>query len=294
MKNKEIYIAAEKRRLSFGLALLMHLLLLIFLFFGIHWQNQPVVPVEVELWGDMPAALPHQSSPPPAAPEQKEEIQKESLPVNSPLLKTEKTESVKAVVPKVVPDIVEDKQKLHGEKLTLPLNKASDHKPDLKKQEKRPKEPQVVPPNKAGNKKLNDNPLDLQTILQSAHARNKLDQSATGNLPKSPTAADSLTHSRGRSQGKALESYVNQLKQLIRDKTIYADNGGGNPSAVLKIFVLPDGTIREVHIISAAGDPAFAHARKQALLMMQRLPPLPDSMRFSEQREWTVHTRLRE
>jgi colicin import membrane protein len=286
MKNRDIHLASEKKHLSFVLALLMHVLLLLFLFVGVRWQNQPLAPLEAEIWGGLPTQLPREGLPPAPAPEEMPQ-QISSLP-DSPPVKAVETKPVE-VVP-VVPEIVEEKPK-EEKKLKDALKERVLDKP-LNKQEKKPKATQVVFPKKTENKKLSDNPLDLQHLLQRTSS-GKLSHAA-GNLQGSAAGADRAAQTVGGGKAGALEGYVNQLTQLIRNKTIYADNGTGNPSAVLKIFVLPDGTIREVQIISTAGDPAFAAARKQAVLMMQRLPPLPAGMSFAEQREWTVRTRLRE
>lgn len=286
MKNQDIHIVVEKRRLAFALALLMHILLLLFLLVGVSWQNQPIAPLAVEIWGGMPAELQRQS-----VPENATETKIPQTTVPTPPAVAEQEAPVTSTI---APDIIEEK---------IQIQKKAEQKP-AKKPPIAKKEGANVPPRTVDkkppvakiteNKSSRDNPLDIQNILRDAVAGPK-EGKATGTSQGSATGqAGGTAKTLGGGRGGALEGYLSQLKQLIRDKTIYIDNGGANPSAVLKIFVLPDGTIRDVHIVRTEGDPAFASARKQALLMLQRLPPLPAEMRFSEQREWTVHTRLRE
>jgi colicin import membrane protein len=266
MKNTDIHIAAEKRRLSFALALLMHAGLLLFLLASMRWQNQAIAPVEVEIWEGAP--LPSKAAPAQASQDTAEFAQP----------------AAHAEAVALAPDIVEEKQTLKVEKPVKDVG--PNKKPVLIKQEKKLKEKQGVV-KEAQYKKQSDNPLDLQHLLQST-----LTKPNNSTVGKSGAGAGATTNT-GKA-ASALEEYLHQLQKLIRDKTIYAGNGTSNPSAVLKIFVLPDGTIRDVQIVNTSGDPAFAIARQQALLMMQRLPPLPAGIRFSEQREWTVRTRLRE
>lgn len=291
MKNQDIHIVVEKRRLAFALALLMHILLLLFLLVGVSWQNQPIAPLVVEIWGGMPAELQRQSVPENAT---ETKIQQTTVPTPPAV-----AEPDASLTPTIAPDIVEEK--IVEEKIQI--QKKAEQKPD-KKSPIAKKEGANVPPRTVDkkppvakiteNKLSRDNPLDIQNILRDAVAGSKEGKAAGTSQGSATGQAGGTAKTLGGGRGDALEGYLSQLKQLIRDKTIYIDNGGANPSAVLKIFVLPDGTIRDVHIVRTEGDPAFASARKQALLMLQRLPPLPAEMRFSEQREWTVHTRLRE
>ena len=55
---------------SLGLAALVHILLIVVLFFGLNWHTQNPGPVQVELWmdGDTPDATPPQPTPEPEPP----------------------------------------------------------------------------------------------------------------------------------------------------------------------------------------------------------------------------------
>src|SRR5690349_24950818 len=53
---------------AFALALVMHVLLGLFLYHGIHWQNSTPAGAEAEIWTDIPPT-PTQPPPPPAPPE---------------------------------------------------------------------------------------------------------------------------------------------------------------------------------------------------------------------------------
>lgn len=258
----------EKRVLSFSLALMMHIVLFLFLLVGINWQTEVEVPIEVEMWGEMPATAA-------TAP-----------PVLAPIIpKREPQEEPQDVTPlPVKPDIVEEKRKRKPTlKKEKEISKVEKNKKPL--EEKKSLEKKPAPPKE--KIKPAPNPLDLQSIARgTVNAQQKSPSLGAGKGLSLSTSAD------GR--GRELDAYLNQIKQIIREKTIYVGEGVANPSAVLKVFVLPDGSIREVKILSVTGDPMFAQARRQAFLMMQKLPALPVGMRFSQEREWTIRTRLRE
>lgn len=292
MENQNIHILAERRRLSFVLALLMHTLLLVFLVFGMQWHSKPASPLEVEIWGGIPAPLQRQgqANGVEEADSVKQDIEEARMPTEEAPQKMPR----ETPVPVTKPDIVEERKKPEEKKPKEEPKKEAEKKVEPKKQE--PPQKQTPPAVTKPAAKTSNNLLDIQNILKGAADGSKQGKSATG----SPHGAaggqpGGSARSAGGGKGNQLEGYLTQLKQTIRDKTIYVEKGTDNPAAVLKIFVLPDGTIREVQIISATGDPAFAAARKQALLLMQRLPPLPaGTTSFSEQRVWTLQTRLRE
>src|SRR3546814_13764017 len=63
--TKPITPAAQDNRKALGLAILVHILLLIALVFGVNWHSENPGPVQVELWadGDTPDSPPTQEQP---------------------------------------------------------------------------------------------------------------------------------------------------------------------------------------------------------------------------------------
>src|SRR5690606_32753121 len=59
--------AAQDNRKALGLAILVHILLLVALIFGVNWRSENPGPVQVELWaeGDTPDSPPPQEQPEP-------------------------------------------------------------------------------------------------------------------------------------------------------------------------------------------------------------------------------------
>jgi colicin import membrane protein len=269
-----IYRASEKKRLSFGLALLTHVVLVLLLFFGVHWQNPPAEPLEIEMWGEVPASVQR------AGREQESVVESTVSPVDVPTPAEIAPQMSDAVVkPEIIVEKKPDKKQEALKPQKLPLA-------EKKQPEEKPKEVKIKP---IAAKKPNRS-LDLENLLKGAKNDNK--QGAA--IGSAQGGAEGIAGAVKGGRGGALDGYLSQLKQQVRSKTIYSEVGSANPSAVLKIFVLPDGTIRDVQIVSFTGDIGFANARKQALLVLQRLPPLPPQMSFSQEREWTLRTRLRE
>lgn len=277
LSNQTRYKVTEKRSWSFFLALFMHIILFAVLFIGLRWQNDPIVPIEVEMWTNIPTAAAHQS-----------EVMQEPSNIEAILPNNEeqtiesiKEAPVKENTPKVVPDIIEKQEKRNKEETR--------RKAEPQKETKKTSSPPVakpiqqkIPPKQSKEKV--SKPLDIANIVGKAPKSD----------PRFSSSQNGVSGAKGGGKSSVLDAYLSQVKQIIKMNTIYSTNDGSNPSAVLKVFVLPDGTIRDVQIMSAVGDPAFAQARRQALLMMQKLPALPQGLKFSEMREWTIRTRLRE
>ena len=91
---------------SFLLALVMHLLLGIVLYYGVHWQSSTPVGAEAELWEEIPAA----TAPPPREPEPQPVVQPRPVPAPpAPQVKSKVEEDA---------DIALEKKKRQAEQAT--------------------------------------------------------------------------------------------------------------------------------------------------------------------------------
>lgn len=242
----------ERRGLSFALALAVHLLLVLFLVVSVQWRTQRVETMDVELWG----------GPPPAAQQQVAVQQAKPQP------------RVEEPEPELVrkPEIVQEK--------TKPKEKPKPQSASPVKAEKKP-DPKLKPAEQSM-----EGLLDLANLSKAKDARPNGRPGGTGTNPKA------LTNHAGAGSGgggRPGDSYLGQVVRLIKSNLVYPDNRPDNPKAKIKVFLLPDGTIRDAQLVKSIGDPAYAEAARRAVITTHTFPPRPDGKGFSgDMREWTL------
>ncbi|SFN49606.1 TonB C terminal [Formivibrio citricus] len=243
----------ERRGVSFVLALAVHLLLVVFLFVSVQWRTQRVESVDVELWGGPPPAqervVVQQTKPQPKV--------KEPEPEPEPVRK---------------PDIVQEKAKPKPKEKPQP-QPASPVKAEKKPEKKKPAE--------QGMEGL----LDLANLSKARDARPNGRPGGTGTNPKAVTNNAGAGAGGG---GRPGDNYLGQVVRLIKSNTVYAGNKQTDSRAQVKVFLLPDGTVREAQVVKKSGDPAYAEAARRAVITTQKFPPLPGGKSFSSMREWTL------
>lgn len=247
----------ERRGLSFALALAVHLLLVLFLVVSVQWRTQRVETMDVELWG----------GPPPAAQQQVAVQQAKPQP------------RVEEPEPELVrkPEIVQEK--------TKPKEKPKPQSASPVKAEKKP-DPKLKPAEQSM-----EGLLDLANLSKAKDARPNGRPGGTGTNPKA------LTNHAGAGSGgggRPGDSYLGQVVRLIKSNTIYSGNKQVDSRAQVKVFLLPDGSVRDAQILKRLGDPAYAEAARRAVITTQKFPPLPGGKSFSSMREWTLSFCARE
>lgn len=297
----------EHRTLAFALAAAVHLLLLAGLLLSVNWQTKKLEPVVVELWGGPPpAATATEEIPQPAAPEKRR-----AEPTPAPEVLPEKpaeivTEKVKPVItprPKPTPTPTPAPTPTPKPKATpvptpvaTPLPKPPKATPvPAAKPTKAPAvaatPAPVAKPGKKAAPALSE--FDRAMAEGSSMEPNKpgAKPGGKGNNPNATvnTGPGSGSGNSSFSSKGGLDSYRSKVSQLIRSKLIYSSDKG-NPNAVFKIRVLPNGEIQSVDLSKSSGDQVYDEAAKRAILAMQKMPALPDNKLFSgELREWTIN-----
>lgn len=283
----------ERRGLAFMLALGVHALLAVFLFVSVQWRTQKAETVSVELWGGPPPAPPAATVQPEPKPVPKvippPEPRPEPEPVRKPEIVEERIRKPARPVEKPQPASV-------AKAVEKPKTRA-EPKPEPKavaRVEPRP-EPKKVEPKKTA-------PTTADALSQAlSQALNERNSAATpgvagGKAGGTGTNAGANTGPGGAAGGGGLgDQYLGQVIRLIKANLVYSGNKAENAKARLKVFLLPDGTIREVQLLKALGDPAYAEAAKRAVITTHTFPPQPGGKPFSGNlREWTLNFCARE
>lgn len=238
---------------SLGLAALVHLFLLAFLWIGVQWQSQESTAVDAEVW-DMTV----RQAAPLALPETPVEVPKEVEPPK-PIQQEEPTEDPEIALAQEKKRQLEEKKKL----AELELAK--------KKEEKLAEE-------KLKKEKLEKNLLDKKNLAKEKAAQDKIFQEdmrrLNGQVLKSGSGGlgDALK-STGNNRGDP--SYNAKVAAKIKANTTYIvnDASANNPTVEFVINLFPDGSLKgPVKKTKSSGNLAFDEAVEKAIEKSQPFP----------------------
>ena len=220
---------------SVVLAVLVHVLLALFLFFGVHWQSREPEAVMVEMWNSLPAPAVQKVEP---APELKP-----------------------APVPKVEPK-PEIKPEPKVEKAIEPK------KPDIALEKKIKKEPpkKAEPAPKKPEPKLD---LDRSKDIRAELAR---DTAALNQELEKDRIIAQLKQESAALAASADATYIAKLKGKIKSNIVLPPDIAGNPEAIFDVVQLPTGEVMSAKLRKSSGNKAYDAAVERAILKSSPLP----------------------
>ncbi len=223
---------------SVVLAVLVHVLLAVFLFFGVHWQSRQPEAVMVELWASPPAPVTEKVEP---APEIKPEVKPEPKPEPRPEPKPEPKAVEKAVEPP---------------KPVIAIEKKKELKKEPPKKELPKKEPS----------KLNlDRSKDIRAQLER--------ETATLNQQlEKDRILDQMKRDAAMSAARADAAYISRLKGKIKSNIVLPPDIAGNPEAIFDVVQLPTGEVMSAKLRKSSGHKAYDDAVERAILKSSPLP----------------------
>lgn len=250
---------------AFVLAVIAHVLLMLALTWGIHWNRENEnVSAEAELW----SATPQQAAPklveaPPPPPPPPVEKKVEAPPPPAPVAKE--------------PDISFEREKKkqglakqHQQELEKKKLEAKRKQEELKREqlaqkkeaeEQRKKEEQA----KASKEKARQvaEAKRTETLRKENLARMQAMAGATGSAESKGTAA--------RSSGPS-DSYGGRIRARVRPNIVFTDDVSGNPTAEVEVRMAPDGTIVGRKLTKSSGVKSWDEAVLRALDKTEILP----------------------
>ncbi|MDP3413119.1 MAG: cell envelope integrity protein TolA [Polaromonas sp.] len=264
---------------SFGLALLVHALLIGALAWGINWKHSdPDLSFEAELWSSVPQEVaPKLVEPPPAPPPP-------PPPPPEPV--------VKAPPPPPAPDVDialerEKKRKLELKKKEAELAKAKAEQDKLKElQAKKEKEQKAkeelakrkaeeakkqIEAKKAEEKKTDAKDAEKKKLADAAAEKLRQDNikralglaSATGGADAKGTA---------QKAGGPSASYGGKVRARVKPNIIFTDDISGNPTAEVEVRTTPDGTILPPRLLKSSGNKSWDDAVIKAIIRTETMP----------------------
>ncbi len=229
---------STKRAFSFSLA--AHLGLLAFLMIGISWNNSTPAGVEVELW---------------------DASQQVETPV-VPELKTEMKEEVA--------DIAIKKKKLEKEPPKKEVVKEAP-KPVAPTKPTPPKEKEKEKPKKVETPKA---ATPVETKANAAAEKVRADQMARLRAAAGAEGGSGGTSGSGvGGGGNAPPGWTDKVIKKVKPLIVFnPESISGNPAAVVKVNLAPDGAILSTELLSSSGSAGWDRAVLLALTRAESLP----------------------
>ena len=226
---------STKRAFSFSLA--AHLGLVAFLVIGISWNNSTPSGVEVELWDAS------QQVETPVVPELKTEMKEEAADIAIKKKKVEKEPPKKEVVKET------------------------------------PKPPKPTPPKEKEKEKPKKAEAPKATAPAETKANAAADKVRADQLARLRAAAGAEGGSGGTSGsgvgggGNAPPGWTDKVVKKVKPLIVFnPESIGGNPAAVVKVNLAPDGAILSTDLVTSSGNAGWDRAVLLALTRAESLP----------------------
>ncbi|MDB5867460.1 MAG: protein TolA [Betaproteobacteria bacterium] len=275
-------VSPRERKISRGLALGMHVAILVLLIFGVSWQRRHTEPAAVvDLWSSM--APPKQETPAPKpVPAPKIEPKPEVKPPPPP------KPEVKAI-PKADIALKEKLEKERKVKEQHELEKKKQQEIDRRKDEdakklKAQQQQQQVELKKKDEEKKK---LEKERVAQDAEAK-KL-------AAEKQALADKLAKQAASAQAGEIDKYRRLIQDRVRRNIVEPPNLQGNPEVEFEVRLLPGGDVLEtsLKLRRSSGNPAYDQAVERAILKSSPLPLPSDPAMFNTFRDLNLKIKPR-
>ncbi len=259
---------ASPKLLAGVLAVLVHAALIVFLIFGVDWQNRPPVPVVAELFAP---PLPKEAPPPPqpAAP------QREPEAVKPPPQKTEPP-------PPPPPDPAEIALKAKREQERIKKEQEAREMEEKKRAEERRRE----------EEKKREAERKKQEEIKLARVREAQAREAEALRQQEEHARQAALQAAQAARAKAFADYIQRISAKIRGNIVLPPDLPGNPEAIFEVVQLPTGEIIQAELRRSSGVKAYDDAVERAILKSSPLPKAEPAELF--QRRLNLKFRPRE
>ena len=277
---------------SFGLAVLVHLLLVAALTWGIHWNDSDqTVAVEAELWSAIPTpAAPRAVEPPPpppappVAPEPPPPPKVAPKPTPPAVQREAQLAIEREKQKKLEQDkkLEEERQKRKDKELKEKKEKDKLEKDKQAKLDKEKLEREKLEKDKLEKDKLEKDKKEKakqQKAEQDAKERadaKRLEADRQANLKRiagmaGATGGPSDTGTALKASGPSA-TYAGRIRGKVRPNIVFGDDIPGNPMAEVEVKCSPDGTILSKRLLQSSGHKSWDDAVIKALEKTEKLP----------------------
>lgn len=239
---------------SGGLALLVHGLLLLGLMVGVSWKNPPHLPIEADIWTELPAP-PQLEVPPPleAPPEVLPEPVQAPAPPDLTQIALEKAEKRRADERQAELQR-QTEMKLAEEKRVEALRQAELERVETLRIEKE----RVDKEKREQSRRLIDQDLARQM-------REELDA-------ESSQLRDIQARAKVGKQSRLVRDFQERIRAKIKDALVMPKNLKGDAEVVFQVSLLPNGEVLRVVLVRTSGQPLYDGAVERAIFKASPLP----------------------
>jgi colicin import membrane protein len=248
------------------LAVAVHAILFVVLFFGIRWRTKHPEPVMAELWSQLPAIeAPRPAPPPPPVIAPKPEPKAEPRPEPRPEPKAEPK-------PEPKPDIALEQEKKRKEEAERKRKEEAEQKrreeAEQKKREEALKakaEAERKEKELAEQRRREDLEAERKRV-QDQLAR-ELAAAPKSAAPKAPAGVPGAA-----AEPSALVTWQRQIEAKVRSNIVLPPDLTGNPEAQFDVTLLPTGEVLSVKLVRSSGNRVLDDAWERAILKSSPLP----------------------
>jgi colicin import membrane protein len=243
---------------AWGLALLVHALLLAALTWGVSWRRHDTsVAVEAELW----AAVPQEAAPRPAAAEP------EPPPPPAPTAEPpQPSEAEIALARQRERKAREQAEQLRREQERQRLERERAER-ERAERERQARDKQLAEEKRRKEAEARRREQQLEAEREKLRQEQINRAMGLAGASGAPTASGTALRSAGPSA-----SYAARIRARIKPNIVFADELPGNPSAEVEVRTAPDGTIVGRRIVKSSGVPAWDEAVLKAIDKTEVLP----------------------
>lgn len=218
-----------------GMSLLVHGVFVAFLLLGVTWRSQPQLPVQAELWVDLPAS--------PVMPEPLPELPPEPLPIIPPTEPQEAARQAELLRQAEVAARIEKQEKLaQAEKDRLALLRAE--------QMRRESERKLLEREAARQ-------AQEELVAEEAELR----------------GAQQRLRDKSSRQARLIGEYQDRIRNKILSYVrAPPPNLSGNPEVVFRVALLPNGEVLRVTLVRGSGLTAYDQDMERAIFKASPLP----------------------
>ena len=256
---------------SFGLALLVHALLIAALTWGVNWKrSDPSVAFEAEIWSAMPQQeapkLVEATPPPPPEPAVKVPEQKATPPMPNVDIALEQEKKRKLLKQQ---QETEEERRLEKQKADAfsKKEKAKEKEKDLKEKEELAKRKALEDAKKLEAKKQDNKERASAAALEQQRKRNIARAMGLAGAAGSESAKGSAMQAGGPSG-----SYGGKVRAKVKPNIIFADDIQGNAAAEVEVRSSPNGTIMSQRLVKSSGNKAWDDAVIKAIIRTETMP----------------------
>ena len=233
------------------LALAVHVILVLVLFFGIRWKTSQPAPVTAELWSQLPAIETPRPPPPVIVP------RPEPKPEPRPEPKAEPK-------PEPKPDIALEEAKKRREE-------AEKKKRDEEVQKrKRDEELKAKADEERKDKELAEKRRREETESERKRMQDQLARELSGAAPKAAAPVTGVP--AAVADRAATGAWRDQISARVKSNIVLPPDLAGNPEAVFDVFLLPTGEVQSVKLVRSSGSKVLDDAWERAILKSSPLP----------------------